>query len=82
MQCLLAEKVALAQSADELFLVGGVLADGDAHLPLRDDEERVAAGALPDDVVALLVVALLQDVGNLAQRVLRQVLEDGNAVKQ
>lgn len=81
MQCFLSEEVALAKGADELFLLGVRLSDRHAHLTLGDDEEGVATCPLTDDVVALLVVALFQHVGNLAQGVLREVFEDRNAAR-
>lgn len=75
-QCLLAKEVALAQHSDELLLLRIGLANRHAHLTLRNDEERVAACALPHNVVALLVERLLQHVGDLDQRVLGQFFED------
>lgn len=65
LQCLLAEKVALVQCSDELLLGPTALTDRHLDLTLGYDEERVTAGALPNDIVALLVVALLQHIADL-----------------
>lgn len=48
-------------------------------MTLRDDEEGVAARALADDVVALLIIAFLEHVGYLNERVFGKIFEDWNA---
>jgi hypothetical protein len=81
LECLLAEEVAFAQRANELLLERVLRTNRDPNLTLRDDKESVAACALPDDVVAFLVVALLEHVGYLDERIFGKVFEDGNAVR-
>ena len=51
---------------------------GPTHPALADDKECVADGALPDDVLALLVGRLLHHVGNLDEGLLGQVDKGGD----
>lgn len=80
MECLLAEEITLAQHPYELLLLGVLLLDRHPHLALRYNEEGIAPGTLAYYVIASLVVGLLQDIGDLNERVIRQVFEDGNTV--
>lgn len=79
LQSLFSKEVSLAQRPNKVLLELILRPDRDADLPLRDDEECVAASTLADDVVAFLIVALLQHIGNLDERVFGKIFEDGNA---
>lgn len=79
LQSFFSEEVSFGQGSDEFLLVRIGHLHGHPHRPLADDEEGVASRPLPDDVVPVGVVGLLQHVGDLDEGVLREVLEYGNA---
>lgn len=82
MQSFFTEEVAFAQRSNELFLERILRSDSDPNLTLRDDEESVASGSLTNDVVALLIIALLKHVRNLDERVFGKIFKDGNAERR
>lgn len=79
LQRFFSEEVAFAQSSDELFFKLILRPDRNFHLTLRNDEESVATSALADDIIAFLVVAFFQHIGNLDERIVFKIFEDGNA---
>lgn len=85
LQCLLAEKVSLSQRPYKRIGRIGVrirLAQRYAHRTLRDNKERIAACALPHNIIALLVERLLQHIADLDQRILGQFLEDRHTAQK
>lgn len=79
LQCFFSKEVTFAQSPDELFFKLILRSDRNFHLTFRDDEESVATSTLTNDVIAFLVVAFFQHIGNLDERIFFKIFEDGNA---
>lgn len=82
LQRLFTEEVSFAQSPDELFLERILRPNRHFDLTLRDDEESVTASTLTNDIIAFLVVAFFQHVGNLDERIFGKIFEDGNAAER
>lgn len=70
LQRFLSEEVTFAERSDEFLLERVVRSYCHFDLALGDYEKSISARALPDDVVALLIVALLEHVGNLDERII------------
>lgn len=81
LKCLFTKEIAFGQHTYKSFLEGILRANGDLNLALRNDEERVTSRALTNDVVALTVVALFQDIRDFNKCIFRQVFEYWNTAK-
>jgi hypothetical protein len=80
LQRLFPKEVTFAQSPNEFLLERILRPNSHLYLSLRDDEESVTTSALANDVITLLVIAFLKNVGDLDERIFGKIFEDGNAV--
>lgn len=82
LQSFLSEEVAFAERSDEFLLERVVRSNRHFDLSLRDDEKCVASCTLTNDVIALLIVAFFQHIGDLDERIIWKIFKDGNTGKE
>lgn len=79
MQSFLAKKISFDQRSNVFFFIRILLFDGDFDSSFTDNEERVTAIALSDDVVSICVIAFFQNIRYFDQSFFWQGFEYRNA---